>query len=149
MAPSQKIVVILLGEQFDEVLVILLCDRVWQAAGTVKLVARSTRPVRGLRGLTLVPDLTVAQALRMPRPVSGIVLPCTLPHLHFLRDEPRYPYLIQHLSGTHTLVMVTEVAMVPEVRHLLDLAADKIVVIDAHPFEAVTHIMSHLERVIP
>lgn len=146
MIQKQKSLFVLVGKQFDEALVVSLSSPLWDAGWLIKLIGRTTGPVRGKRGFEMLPGISLEQALRLTWTATVILIPCTLEHIHFLKDDPRYVTLLQRISQPDTLFIVSDVAVVEEVQHLFSLPATAVVAIEGDLTEAVAQLTTRLEE---
>ncbi len=72
---QDKIAFVLWADRFDETLAALFVAELRKAGLRVKLVSLVGQPSSGAYGLTLVPDLTLEQALPMAHQASCVVIP--------------------------------------------------------------------------
>ncbi len=90
---QDKIAFVLWADRFDETLAALF-------------VAELRQPSSGAYGLTLVPDLTLEQALPMAHQASCVVIPCGDAGLKRLKNDPRLQaFLAMTCSAGATLVV--------------------------------------------
>ncbi len=95
---QDKIAFVLWADRFDETLAALFVAELRKAGLRVKLVSLAGQPSSGAYGLTLVPDLTLEQALPMAQQASCVVIPCGDAGLKRLKNDPR---IQQFLVQTH------------------------------------------------
>lgn len=109
-----KIAFVLWADRFDEALAALFVAELRKAGLRVKLVSLASQPSSGAYGLTLVPDLTLEQALPLVGQASCVVIPCGAAGLKRLKNDPRLQeFLVQahnadaafivHQSGVNDL----------------------------------------------
>jgi transcriptional regulator GlxA family with amidase domain len=103
---QDKIVFVLWADRFDETLAALFVAELRKAGLRVKLVSLAGQPSSGAYGLTLVPDLTLEQALPMAQQASCVVIPCGDAGLKRLKNDPRIQqFLVQtHAAGAMFVV---------------------------------------------
>lgn len=103
---QDKIAFILWADRFDETLAALFVAELRKARLRVKLVSLAGQPSSGAYGLTLVPDLTLEQALPMAQQASCVVIPCGDAGLKRLKNDPRLQeFLVQtHNAGAAFIV---------------------------------------------
>jgi putative intracellular protease/amidase len=103
---QDKIAFVLWADRFDETLAALFVAELRKAGLRVKLVSLVGQPSSGAYGLTLVPDLTLEQALPMAHQASCVVIPCGDAGLKRLKNDPRLQaFLVQtHNAGATFIV---------------------------------------------
>ncbi|MFZ2359376.1 MAG: DJ-1/PfpI family protein [Anaerolineae bacterium] len=94
-----KMVFVLWADRFDETLAALFVAELRKAGLRVKLVSLAGQPSPGAYGLTLVPDLSLEQALPLAQQASCVVIPCGAAGLKRLKNDPR---LQEFLVETHS-----------------------------------------------
>lgn len=103
---QDKIAFILWADRFDETLAALFVAELRKARLRVKLVSLAGQPSSGAYGLTLVPDLTLEQALPMAQQASCVVIPCGDAGLKRLKNDPRLQeFLVQTHNAGATFVL--------------------------------------------
>lgn len=109
---QDKMVFVLWADRFDETLAALFVADLRKAGLRVKLVSLAGQPSSGAYGLTLVPDLTLEQALPMAQQASCVVIPCGDAGLKRLKNDPRIQqFLVQtHNAGAAFIVHQSGVA---------------------------------------
>lgn len=107
-----KIAFVLWADRFDETLAALFVAELRKAGLRVKLVSLAGQPSSGAYGLTLVPDLTLEQALPMAPQASCVVIPCGDAGLKRLKNDPRLQaFLVQtHEAGATFIIHQSGVA---------------------------------------
>ena len=111
----------------------------------VKLIGGSRKAIRGKRGLTVLPDISLGQALGLSLPTSGILIPCPSEHLRFLQDEPRYATLLRQVVGAKTIVIVTDAAAATKVQTLLAVPAERLIPVQGNLYERIEEIVQVLQ----
>lgn len=149
MSQITKSLLILLGTQFDEPLVILLRSDLWDIGWLVKLVGATTHATRGKRDMPLLPDISLERAVELPIKVAGILIPCSVPYLDFLRDEPRYATLLRKVTSERTRFIVASAEAGVAVQHLFRLPGHVIVVMAGDRCEGVAQIVQQLQTLDP
>ena len=89
LANSLPQVLVLWGEQFDGEMAVMFLTQLRQAKVRVKLVGLRGKSTAGLYGISLLPEMTLSQALPIAKFVSSIVIPCHSPHLVSMGNDPR------------------------------------------------------------
>ncbi len=88
---------VLWGNGFDSLATAIFVTQLRKAGLRVKLVALSRRNIRGTQGLTLLPDMTLEQALPLIKQVSCLIIP---PHRgNKLLNDPRIEKLIEQIDS--------------------------------------------------
>ena len=85
----QDYVFVLWGNQFQEVAAAVFVGELRCAGLPVKLVSLSRKSITGLYGLTLLPDLTLEQALPMASQAIAIIIPSGSQGAKQLENDPR------------------------------------------------------------
>lgn len=103
---QDKIAFVLWADRFDETLTTLFVAELRKAGLRVKLVSLANQPSVGAYGLTLVPDLTLEQALPLAQQARCVVIPCGAAGLKRLKNDPRVQeFLVQtHSAGAVFIV---------------------------------------------
>jgi len=103
---QEKIAFVLWADRFDETLAALFVAELRKAGLRVKLVSLASQPSSGAYGLTLVPDLTLEQALPLAHQASCVVIPCGDAGLKRLKNDPRLQaFLVQTHEAGATFVV--------------------------------------------
>ncbi len=103
---QDKLAFVLWADRFDETIAALFVAELRKAGLRVKLVSLAGQPSSGAYGLTLVPDLTLEQALPLAQQASCVVIPCGDAGLKRLKSDPRLQeFLVQtHEAGVPFVV---------------------------------------------
>lgn len=103
-----KVVFVLWADRFDETLAALFVAEFRKAGLRVKLVSLAGHPSPGAYGVTLVPDLTLEQALPLARHASCVVIPCGASGLKKLKNDPRLQEFLADAREADALLIVNE-----------------------------------------
>ena len=95
MTASHYAVLVLWGQGFDEIAASIFVAELRRLGIHVKLVGLKSRQSAGQHGLTLVPDLTLGQALRMGDRIHCIIVPAPLVALQQFSYDPRLAELLR------------------------------------------------------
>jgi hypothetical protein len=77
------------GKEFDEATASMFDAHLRQVGLRVKVVGLSPPPIKGERGLALVPDMTLSQALETDAHTICVIIPCESQYLKHLKNDPR------------------------------------------------------------
>ncbi len=99
MAPRDPFVMVLWASKFDELTAAVFVALLRDAGVRVKLVGLAGGWAAGLRGLGLVPDLTLDEALPFGDAASCIVIPCRSLDVRRLARDPRVRELLSACPG--------------------------------------------------
>lgn len=89
MPKPANYIFILWGDSFEEAVAAIFVSELREAGLRVKVVSVSRQQTPGAHGLTLVPDLTLTQAIPLARQTSCVIIPCELRVLQHLKNDPR------------------------------------------------------------
>ena len=95
-----------MGENFDEQMATTFVAQFREAGLRVKIVGLRHKQTSGTYGVALVPDMTLSQALPLASQVRCVVLPCHLPYLTHLENDPRIEDFFQD-AGRNDAQFVT------------------------------------------
>ena len=101
------------GEDFDAVAAIIFVGELRQLGYRVKIVGLNMRQTTGRYGLTLVPDTTLEQALRLVEHTRCVILPCSLATVQQFSYDPRLAEFCQRAIANGALFL----ACSPEATH--------------------------------
>ncbi len=90
MLKSYDYVFVLWGNKFEETPATIFVTEMRKAGLRVKVVGLSHRRSSGTHGLTLLPDLTLDQAIPLANNATCLVIPCASQGAKQLRDDPRW-----------------------------------------------------------
>jgi len=103
---QDKVVFVLWADRFDETLAALFVAEFRKAGLRVKLVSLVSHPSPGAYGVTLLPDLTLEQALPQAGHARCVVIPCGVSGLSRLKNDPRVlAFLTQAQQAGATFVV--------------------------------------------
>ncbi|MEM7531999.1 MAG: DJ-1/PfpI family protein [Chloroflexota bacterium] len=102
-------VMVLWGENFDEQMATTFVTQFREAGFHVKLVGLRGRQMTGMRGLALMPDMTLSQALPLASMVRCVVLPCHSPYLTQLDNDPRIQDFFQDANDNEAQVVTGQI----------------------------------------
>lgn len=89
MPSGSPIIFLLWGHYFDEVVAAIFVSELRQAGLCVKVLGLEGRPLVGMRGLVLTPDLSLGQLPRFLQRTFAIIVPCALEQLLHYAHDPR------------------------------------------------------------
>ncbi len=101
-------VLVLWGQGFNEIAASIFVAELRRLGNQVKLVSLKNQQSAGQHGLTLVPDLTLGQALRMGDRVHCIIVPAPLVALQQFSYDPRLAELLGR-AGVNQSLLVADV----------------------------------------
>lgn len=107
-----KIVFVLWADRFDETLAALFVAELRKAGLRVKLVSLAGQPSPGAYGVTLVPDLTLEQALPLARYATSVVIPCGASGFNRLQNDPRMQAFLVQTSQAGATFVVSQAGVV-------------------------------------
>ncbi|MEM7538328.1 MAG: hypothetical protein AAF639_39535 [Chloroflexota bacterium] len=99
-------VLVLWGANFDEQMAVTWISALRQSGLWVKVVGLRGHRVDGVYGVALIPDMTLSQALPLAKSVQCIVVPCHVPYLYSLDNDPRVRLLLQAASQQQVQIIV-------------------------------------------
>jgi hypothetical protein len=103
---SHYAVLVLWGQGFDEIAASIFVAELRRLGIHVKLVGLKSRQSAGQHGLTLVPDLTLGQALRMGDRIHCIIVPAPLAALQPFSYDPRLAELLRSVGEKQPSLVV-------------------------------------------
>ncbi len=106
MPTVRDYVFVLWGDKFEEAVAAIFVSELRDAGLRVKVVGLTHRLTNGRHGLALVPDLTLDQVLPIASRAACLVIPCLLPGLKRLKDDPRLPAFFQEVQARGAKVVV-------------------------------------------
>jgi len=95
MPKSNDIIFVLWGDNFEEAAATIFVTELREAGLRVKVVGLTPPNIKGSRGLALVPDLTLEQALPLAGQSVCLVIPCASPGIKRLNNDPRLGQLFR------------------------------------------------------
>lgn len=115
---SRGVAYVLWGDGFDEVMAVRLLTALRKLAVQSFLVGLRAQGMRGAHGVTLVPNLTLDEALPARHPVGWIVLPWTGASLRSLLTDPRLAHLLTAPAPIPIVIIVLQPALGEELHRL-------------------------------
>lgn len=103
---SKGSVLVLWGEQFDEMMAVAFITEFRQVGIQVQIVGLQMRPMPGFYGVVLIPDISLDQALAMADQVRCVVIPADANSIATFDNDPRLAKLLRHLRETNGMVVV-------------------------------------------
>jgi hypothetical protein len=97
---------VLWGERCDELVACTFVTVLRRAGVRVKLVGVTGRRNRGAHGLTLIPDLSLREALPLASHVAAVVIPCAGAQIKSLLDELSMNTFLERMSDYRALLIV-------------------------------------------
>ncbi|MCL4298041.1 MAG: DJ-1/PfpI family protein [Anaerolineae bacterium] len=85
----KRYVLVLWGDKFEETAATIFVSELRKAGLRVKVVGLTRQQTKGAHGLGLIPDITLEQALSLAGHTACIILPCALPVIQHLKNDPR------------------------------------------------------------
>lgn len=141
-------ILVLWGYNFDEAVAAIFVSKLRQAGLLVKLVGIAPPPLKGSRGLALIPDLTLDQAWRLVASVRCLIIPCAGQYLHQLKNDPRLAAFLEQVQQNQP-IFVIERLKEAELNRLSLLSAATVVFYPAGPalFETVDVLAGMVQQV--
>lgn len=90
MNDAQTYIFVLWGDRFDEVTATIFVSELRDAGLLVKVVGLTVHQTEGERGLAIVPDLTLDQALPLASKTACVVIPTTSRWEDRFDNDPRF-----------------------------------------------------------
>ncbi len=116
--PDPGMVLVLWSDHFDEVAAAALVTAFRRAGIRARLVGLQQGGVRGSSGLTLIPDMTLEQALQLVERVLLVAIPASAGAVELLDNDPRVRELLAQTYARQATV-VTSIEAAPTVAALL------------------------------
>jgi hypothetical protein len=104
-------IVVFLCDNFDELLVATLCVHYRQAGSLVKIIAQTSKGVRGAHGLILTPDTTLNRLARTKFQAKMMIWPNNKTYLERLENDPDFRKLLIKICTLDTKLVVSNEAM--------------------------------------
>ncbi len=106
MSNTKQYVLVLWGDGFDEAVATILITELRELGLLVKVVGLAPGQINGARGLALVSDYTLDQALALAPHIISIIIPAVSRWGENFKNDPRLPRLLeQTLQNKATLVI--------------------------------------------
>ncbi len=96
---------VLWGQGFDAIAASIFVGELRRMGRRVKLVGLNHQHRAGQHGLTLVPDLSLGQALRTAHRVTCVIVPAPLAALQQFSYDPRLAELLGHVETNQALIV--------------------------------------------
>ena len=107
MTASNRTILVLWGQSFDEIAASIFVCELRRMGKRVKLVGLKHQHIAGQHGLTLVPDLSLGQALEAGKQTPCIIVPAPLAALQQFSYDPRLAELLQLAADNAALLVAT------------------------------------------
>lgn len=105
MTASNRTILVLWGHSFDEIAASIFVCELRRLGKRVKLVGLKHQHIAGQYGLTLVPDLSLGQALQAGTQTHCIIVPAPLAALRQFSYDPRLAELLQLAMANQVLFL--------------------------------------------
>lgn len=96
---TKDYVFVLWGDGFDETVATIFITELREAGLLVKVVGLTARQISGARGLALVPDLTLDQALPLASQAICLIIPTAVRRSEQLNNDPRLDQFFEQASA--------------------------------------------------
>ena len=106
MSKYRDYVLVLWGDEFEEVAATIFVTGLREAGLRVKVVGLTPPHIAGAHGLALVPDLTLDQALALAEHAICVVIPYASPGFKRLKNDPRIPALLSQAQANQAKVIL-------------------------------------------
>ncbi|MCP4289824.1 MAG: DJ-1/PfpI family protein [Gammaproteobacteria bacterium] len=106
MATAQDYIFVLWGDHFEEAVATIFVTELRKAGLRVKVVGLSQRRTRGAHGLSLVPDLTLEEALPLANRTACLIIPCPATGLNRLASDPRLADFLHQAQANQATIVV-------------------------------------------
>lgn len=106
MTHAHPMVLTLWGQGFDEIVAATFAGELRRLGVRVKTVGLNMQQTMGRHGLTLLPDLTLDQALSLAQQTSCVIVPGTIGHLQQFGYDPRLAELLQRTAAAKSIFVV-------------------------------------------
>jgi hypothetical protein len=104
---------VLWGAHCDEAAAAIFVTTLRAAGLRVKVVGIGERRWVGAHGLTLIPDLTLGEALRRAAHTRCVIIPCALAHLSGFLNDPRLHDFLGRASSAQAIFVVGDTRLAP------------------------------------
>lgn len=109
--PSDRIVLILWTEHFDEMAATAFITTLRKHGVRAKLVGAARSRLVGASGLALVPDVTLEQALTLAHTAIAVIVPGSVGSIRRLSNDPRVQDLLIRAQVNHATFITSESAV--------------------------------------
>ena len=110
MSASHSIILVLWGQGFDEIAASIFVAELRHLGKRVKLVGLNSQHIAGQHGVTLVPDLSLGQALQSANRIQCLIIPAPLAVLQQFSYDPRLAELLAIVARNQALTVVAALA---------------------------------------
>jgi len=117
MSRSQPTIFVFWSDAFEEAAAVLFVSELRRLGLRVKVVGLRGPQAAGIYGLTLLPDLTLGQALPGASQSCCVVLPCPVKRLQMVKNELRLHTFFQQAAANGALFVVGQVEGEDSVGH--------------------------------
>ncbi|MEM7535022.1 MAG: DJ-1/PfpI family protein [Chloroflexota bacterium] len=100
---------VLCGGYFDEQMAISLITALRSVGHKVKSVSLRGEKVAGMHGVTIVPDMTLNQAMAFADQAACVILPCHTPHVTPWSHDPRLHQFLRKARENEALFVMGRV----------------------------------------
>ncbi len=118
MPQAQQIIFVLWGTYCYENVATTFVAEMRSAGLLLKVVGLGGRPLCGLYGLALVPDLTLGQALPLARQARCIVIPCDAQTFRRFHNDPRLKAFLTDAEANHAHFVLQDELMIDEIQKI-------------------------------
>ncbi len=126
---SKDYIFVLWGDGFDEAVATIFVTELREAGLLVRVVGLTPRKISGARGLALVPDLTLDQALPLASQAICLIVPSTSRWSERYNSDPRlHEFFRQANSNQAKFVIGSFNEIIPTSRELLTLTSENVMV---------------------
>ena len=106
MSNTQRYIFVLWGSRFDEATATIFVSELRDAGLLVKVVGLTVHQTEGERGLILVPDLTLDQALPLASKTACVIIPTTSRWEARFDSDPRFSDFCDQAVQAHARFVI-------------------------------------------
>lgn len=129
MSSSKDYIFVLWGDGFDEAVATIFITELREAGLPVRVVGLTPRKLSGARGLALVSDITLDEALPMASQVVCLIVPSSSRWGERYKNDPRVPELFKRTSANQARFVMGEFAETMQIRwQLPELSSENVMV---------------------
>lgn len=121
MSIDRTYVFVIWGTDFNEAMASVLVSQMRRVGLNVKLVGLSDRLAHGIRGLALVPDMTLEEAIPLATQTKCLIIPATAASSSRLNNDPRITGFIHQVLTICSQIILSDVGLVGHLTHQNDL----------------------------
>jgi hypothetical protein len=129
---SQDYIFVLWGDQFDSLAASIFVTQLRKAGLRVKLVSLARQTITGTQGLTLLPDLTLEQALPLAKKAIGVIIPCGPLGAKQLENDPRLDGFFKNAHANNARFVIGDSCNVADTKLFPPAISDKITIYPGH-----------------